>query len=258
MTGVSGISYNGTDLRTLGLYANGDKVFSSPEKSYRKVSIPGRGDLFFWDGTYKNINVEYETILLPVPIFNSTSFEEKFKTNVASIRSTLLSAEGYVRIEDTYNPDEFRLGVFEGPLDVDAIYLQAGKARIRFNCKAERFLKSGESEVTISSSSASAITNPTLFESKPIITISTTSSVGVSCKVNNSTFSFTSGSGTKSYILDSEEMDFYEVASGIKTLKNSMLTIDDFPVLIPGANAIYKYGSASNYTLKITPRWYIL
>ena len=259
MTGVSGIEYNGVDLRTFGLYANGDGAFSSPEKDYDKVSIPGRsGDLFIWNGKYNNVNGEYSTIILPTPIFNSTSFEEKFRTNVTNLKSTLLSPEGYVRIEDTYNPDEFRLGVFTGPLDVDAILLSAGKATLTFNCRPERFLKSGEEEVIIAASSTNAITNPTYFTSKPKITIQTSGAVSVSIKINNATFSFTSGSGNRKYMLDAEEMDFYETTNGIIMLKNSMLTIDEFPELKPGANAVYLYGSASSYTLRITPRWYVL
>ena len=177
MTGVSGVSYNGVDLREYGLYTNGNKVFSSPKKNYTKVSVPGRGDLFFWDGTYSNVDVEYSSILLPTPIFNSNSFESKFRNNTIDIKSVLLSAEGYVRIEDTYNPDEFRLGVFEGPLDIDAVLLSAGNATLKFNCKPERFLFSGEEEIALTYSDGFidrdyvSLSNPTSFISKPLITI---------------------------------------------------------------------------------------
>ena len=182
MTGVSGVMYNGTDLRTLGLYTNGNKVFSSPEKNYTKISIPGRsGDLYIWDGTYKNIKVSYSSIILPTPIFNSTSFESKFRQNVTAIKTALLSANDYVKIEDTYNPNEFRLGVFEGPLDIDATLLSAGKATLTFNCRPERFIiDPSQYEVRECTEAASSIykfdykiTNTTGFESKPIFILPT-------------------------------------------------------------------------------------
>ena len=148
--------YNGIDLREYGLFVSGNRTFNAPRKEYDKVSIPGRsGDLVISNGRYSNVPLEYDAILI-----------EDYELNTAALRSILLSPEGYVRIEDGYHPDEYRMGVFEGPLDFDTILLEAGRCTLEFNCMPQRWLKSGEEEFIIES--PQTIVNNTMFDARPI------------------------------------------------------------------------------------------
>ena len=284
------VIYNGVDLTTLGLYVSGDKAFSSPEKDYEKVSIPGRsGDLFFWNGKYKNVDVEYDAILLPTPLYGSGTYEEKFRANARTIKETLLSPEGYVRIEDDYNPDEFRLGVFAGPMDIDAIFLQAGKSKLKFDCRPERFLKSGEIVKTVNWPSPSAVTvtlsvtNPTQFVSKPIFSLYKNDKIGdYVYEVSHngaitSRFTINHNERTMSnYIyVDSEELDCYYgdpsdalvIDSDMeRTYYNSHIIFDDdydFPLFYPGENTVTitrpsDAAGTNGFAILLWPRWYSL
>ena len=276
------ITYNGVDLRTLGLYASGDKAFKSPKKDYEKISIPGRsGDLIYWNGRYENVDVSYSVIYLPTPLYSSTdtrSPEEKYRENMRAIRGTLLSPNGYVRIEDCYNPDEYRLGVFTGPLDVDTGLLQAGKGTLTFNCRPERYLKSGDEAIEVQlGETAQTVTNPTFFPSKPILKFSHISpNQGVTIRGTRYpsymyTITTTEEEGIDNLVIDCENERFYRIEDGAElSLYNevivkafyrpreyggAMLEDDSFITLAAGGNTITSSGS---YTLTITPRWYVL
>lgn len=239
--------FNGTDLRSYGLYVSGDKTFSSPKKEYTKVSIPGRsGDLIRFDGRYSNVTLDYDAILI-----------KDYEKNAAAIRSILLSPDGYCRLEDTYHPDEYRMAVFEGPLNFDSVLLEAGTATLSFSCRPERFLKSGELSLDITN--GGNILNETMFSAKPILKIT---------GYGNLTFIFRGLSGTTSfsfnipsansgtYTIDCEEMDCTG-PSGI--YPNSFFTGDKFPELNPGNNQItITKTNASISSIVIIPRWYIL
>lgn len=177
------VIFNGYDLRDYGMYVSGDKTFNSPSKAYRRVSVPGRsGDLLTFTGKYENVDVTYDAILI-----------EDYERNAAAIRSILMSAHDYCRLEDSYHKDEYRMGIFQGPVDFDSVYLQAGHTQLTFNCKPERWLKSGEESVCLADNTTPSQTiilnfpdesvettyyvnendvhNYTMFASKPLFTI---------------------------------------------------------------------------------------
>lgn len=159
--------FDGIELKDYGLYISGDAVYDSPERDVEMVSIPGRNGTFVLDrGRFKNISVTY-----PAGIFSDS--QPNFAEKISALRNQLASRTGYRRIEDEYHPNEYRLGVYKSGLEVDpAHYNEAGQFEIVFDCKPQRFLKSGETEITIPSQGGGYnLTNPTLFESKPLLMV---------------------------------------------------------------------------------------
>lgn len=173
--------FNGYDLRDYGMYVSGNKTFDSPKKEYTKISIPGRsGDLVSFNGRYSNVTLSYDAILI-----------SDYERNAAAIRSILLSADGYCRLEDSYHKDEYRMAMFAGPLNFDSIFLEAGQTVLSFDCKPQRWLKSGEDRILIADNIQSSetvtfeedgqqvtyyqdmftINNPTLFPAKPLFQV---------------------------------------------------------------------------------------
>lgn len=173
--------FNGHDLRDYGMYVSGDKTFDSPKKEYTKISIPGRsGDLVSFNGRYSNVTLSYDAILI-----------SDYERNAAAIRSILLSADGYCRLEDSYHKDEYRMAMFAGPLNFDSIFLEAGQTVLSFDCKPQRWLKSGEDPIQIADKTQPSetttrvednqtityyvnrfvINNPTMFPAKPLFLI---------------------------------------------------------------------------------------
>ena len=153
---------DGTSLKGYKVYINGKEAYNSAERDVEMIEIPGRDGAFSLDhGRFKNITVSYDSGTFAD---NQTDFAD----NISDLRNFLASKRGYVRIEDDYNPDEYRMGVFQRGLEFDPVhYNMASEFPIEFNCKPQRFLKSGEAPVSVAS--GDTITNPTLFDAHPLI-----------------------------------------------------------------------------------------
>jgi len=134
--------FGGADSSTYGIYISGEGVFNAPERAVEMISIPGRNGAIALDqGRFENIEVTY-------PAFNYEQGMSDFSSNLAGLRSALCSKRGYQRLTDTIHPDEFRLGVYRSGLEVTPVkYNTASDFNITFDCKPQRFLTSGETEV---------------------------------------------------------------------------------------------------------------
>ena len=157
------MTIDGESSRTYGVYITGRAVYNAPEREVEMVSVPGRnGQLAIDKGRFENIEVTY-----PAGIYADT--EEDFAEAVANFRNFLCSRSGYVRIEDEYNPNEYRMGIYKSGLEVETAGHKAGEFEIIFDCKPQRWLKSGEDAITVDS--GDVIANPTLFESSPLLLV---------------------------------------------------------------------------------------
>ncbi len=153
------LSFDGTSLRSYGVYISGEATFNAPAREVEMISIPGRsGQLALDKGRFENIEVTY-----PAGIYADT--EADFAEAVSELRNFLCSRSGYCRIEDDYNPNEFRMGIYKSGLEVTPALLKAGEFDLVFDCKPQRWLKSGEDKISVQD--GDTITNPTLFEAKP-------------------------------------------------------------------------------------------
>lgn len=127
-----------------GIYISGEGLFNAPARDVEAVSVPGKnGDLIIDHGRFENINVTY-------PAFNKEADYATFRTKVSNLRNALASQTGYQRLTDTFHPDEYRMATFKDGLDVNPFLYNdhASKMDITFNCKPQRFLTSGEEEMT--------------------------------------------------------------------------------------------------------------
>lgn len=155
-----GLVFDGVDSRNYGIYITGDAVFNSPERDVEMIEIPGRNGAYALDkGRFGNIEVSY-----PAGIFGDT--EADFREGIRAFRNALASRKGYKRLEDDYNPTEYRMAVYKSGLEVTPTALKAGEFTITFDCKPQRFLVSGESRIALQR--GVPFVNPTLFPSSPL------------------------------------------------------------------------------------------
>lgn len=155
------LTFDGIDSRTYGVYITGEAVFNAPTRRVNMIQIPGRNGLFALDeGAFDNLTVTY-----PAGLFGVT--EADFADAISNFRNALCSRVGYKRLEDDYNPSEFRMAVYKEGLEVTPATLKAGEFTITFECKPQRFLKIGETATAVTD--GDTLTNPTLFEAKPLI-----------------------------------------------------------------------------------------
>ena len=166
-----GFELDGESSKDYGVYITGEAVYNAPERDVEMISIPGRSGAFALDrGRFENIEVTY-----PAGIFadNETDFAEA----ISEFRNYLCSRRGYCRLMDDYNPNEFRMAIYKSGLEVEPAQLKAGEFEIVFDCKPQRFLTAGETPITVGD--GEYITNPTRFESSPILEVEGYGSIGI-------------------------------------------------------------------------------
>lgn len=147
-----------------GIYITGEAVYNAPERAVEMVKVPGRNGAIALDqGRWENVEVSY-----PAGCFGDN--QSDFATRISNFRNAIVSQLGYQRLTDTYNPSEYRLGVYADGLDVKPTSMnRAGEFAITFDCKPQRFLTSGETETTVGS--GDTLTNPTQYESSPLLKV---------------------------------------------------------------------------------------
>ena len=156
-------TFDGESSGDYGVYITGTGVFNAPERSVEMVEIAGRNGSFALDkGKFENIEVTYR-----VGIVDDS--EADFADRVSDFRNWLCSKVGYCRLEDEYNPNEYRMAVYASGMELEHDLLIAGEAEITFNCKPQRWLTSGETDVSVAD--GGTIDNPTLFEASPLLMV---------------------------------------------------------------------------------------
>ena len=112
--------------------------FPTPGKDVKTISVPGRnGDVIIDNGSYKNIELTAEIV-----IESQTAFDD-FISLYDALRDGIMSQSGYQRLEDSFYPGEYRLARAEN-CSMEMTDTMNGKAIVTFDCKPQRFLKSGE------------------------------------------------------------------------------------------------------------------
>jgi len=155
--------FDGESSIDYGVYLTGEGVFNAPERAVEMITIPGRNGAFALDqGRFENIEITYKAGMVDV---NESNFADK----MSAFRNWLCSKVGYCRLEDDYNPNEFRMAVFKNGIEVEHDFLIAGEFEITFECKPQRWLTSGETATAITS--GDTVTNPTLFEAHPLLEV---------------------------------------------------------------------------------------
>lgn len=233
------IIFNGKSSEDLHILVQHPPEYAIPEKDCETTSIPGRfGDLIVEKGSWKNVDRTYKLAI---------DAREDLYSEVASLVAQWLhTASGYARLEDSYEPDYFRMAVYTGSINISNIYNQAGAFDAKFNCKPQRFLKSGEK--SYSYTSGGVLRNPTMFSSEPIIKLTGYGSGYV--KIGN--YEFNTKNMVSSLTMDCDLEDAY---NGQKNC-NSQIILDEFPRLDPGENEIIFSGGVTS--VEITPRWWTL
>lgn len=234
------LTFNNVSSATHGVYISGQGTYNAPQRDVTKVTIPGRnGDLIRDNGRWLNIQVPYNLVVM-----------DNFRDKTDAIRAWLTSPVGYARLEDSYHPDHYRMARVSGTIDFDtSAFNRTGKTTVYFDCKPQRFLKSGETATTVSKNSN--INNPTSFPSKPLIRVNVNGTGSGSVTIGSYTISL---SGVSQYVMiDCEIQDCYK---GTASANNQVTLSNGFPVLNPGNNSVTWSGVVSG--VQITGRWFTL
>lgn len=231
------LTFDGKSTEDFGVYLIGNAVYNAPGREYEKVSVPGRnGDLLIDNGRYSNLELEYNFIIY-----------ENFTLNIRGFRNFLASKNGYFRLEDTYNPSEFRLAKWSNGIELEAVRAgDIGTGVVYFDCKPQRYLKTGEKTQTFTANGT--IKNPTLMDAKPLVRVYGTGDVGI----GSQTIKITSADGYTD--IDCELQDAFK--GSVNCNQNIQLLSGDFFVLKSGDNGITLGTGITK--IEIIPRWWVI
>ena len=217
-------TFDGVVSSTYGVYISGGGTFNAAARDYETLEIPGRdGVLTLDNGRFESIRHSYDAFIVP-----------GFSANVEGLRNQLMARRGHKRLTDGYHTVE--------PTDT----LREGRLEIVFTRDPRRFLVSGETVTTLTADGS--LTNPTLFEARPLLRVYGTGQLGVGDQ-------YITISQADSYTdIDCEMREAFKGTVS----KNQYITLtgDDFPVLHAGSTGL-QLGSGIT-RVEITPRWYRL
>lgn len=233
------IIYDNVNIAAHGIVADGASAYNAPERDVEMLVVPGRnGDVPIDNGRYSNTEVRYQC-----------GITKNFYETALWARGYFLSrSTDYYRLSDSYDTSHFRLARYKSGVEMTPAFLgMSGQFDLIFDCKPQRFLISGEIEEA--KSSGDTIINPTLFNAKPRIRISSATNGSV-LTINGKTIRFVTAVGNAT--IDCDSMDCYNGAINL----NSAIQCIDFPELTPGSNTISWTGTIIGF--RITPRWWEL
>lgn len=232
------VTYDGTELEDFCAFMADCNKHDGPERNVTTKETPGRnGSLVLDNGSYKNYTYTINAYI------NNSPLE-----NLENLKAFLLASPGYRRLEDELHPDTYLMARFSGPFTVKSSDRNGAAFDLKFDCKPQRFLTSGE-HIRAFTSSGSRIINPTLFDAKPLLRV-----YGIgTLSIGDHSVTITAMPGEYTEI-DCDIMEAY--CGDTNCNENITLQNNEFPVLKPGTNGVAWTGSITR--VEITPRWWKL
>lgn len=229
---------DGVDAIDVGIQLQSPVEFSEAVPVVEAQTIPGRnGDLIFDTGSFENRSGTVSCFCLQTDVENAISASGRF----------LLGKKGYRRLECSDDPEHYWMARVENSPQISMRMRTLAPFDIRFDCKPQRFLKSGEFPIVIDS--ACNIHNQYGMDALPIIRVYGSGEGQISvgdCVVELKDI-------TDGMILDSDTQNAYSHTS---INLNSTIYAPEFPVLKGGDNYISFSGGVER--LEIIPRWWEL
>lgn len=229
--------FGDVDSRDYGILVYEKASFDASHRDITAQSVPGKnGDVLSDNGRYENIEREFDCII----------YEDMYY-QLADFRDAICSKIGYNRIETSVHPDEYFMGYIESDTSIKTDNnAKLAKFRLTFNCKPQRFLKSGEETQVFTQNGA--INNFTKQIALPYLKVYGTGEFGIG------NITCTISEADEYTEIDCETM----ICKKELTPKGQYVSFSqyEYPTLRPGSNGIAL--GAGITKIEITPRWYKL
>lgn len=233
---IGNLIVGNVNCNDFGVYVTDSDVYASASPDFEKIEIAGRnGDLHRNNHRFKNIEVEYPAVM-----------SMNFAKNFDAFQTALLIQEGYVRLENTFQPNQYRLGRIKQGISPKVRNSQdIATFKIVFDCKPQKYLKSGEQKVMFSKSGT--LNNPTANESYPLVRVygKGTVTVGTAVIIINS-------AGTEFIDIDLETKQAFEGTDN----RNGNIKVNQWGSLTSGDNTITLGTGITK--VEVIPRWFVL
>lgn len=225
---------DGWSARDHGVHFQKEIAFSEPTPNVENIKVAGRsGDVLIPDGSFNNVTGTVKCYCL----------DKDVAFVVTAVNEWLLKDTGYRRLETFVEPDYFRLARVKHGVNLEPRMNHMNPFTLDFDCKPQKYLKSGEWEKVFTASGK--LFNPTPFPALPLITLHGSGSGSVT--VGSYSISTTN---CNELVLDCEEQEAYRET----TNANGTIT-GTFPKLESESNISFSGGVTS---VTIIPRWWTL
>jgi phage-related protein len=129
---------DGVDARSAGIQLQAPIEFSEAVPVVEAQTIPGRnGDLIWETGSYENRSGEASCFCLQKDVEKAISATGRY----------LMAKKGYRRLETSDDPDHYWMARVENSPQIAMRLRTLAPFEIGFDCKPQRFLKSGENAI---------------------------------------------------------------------------------------------------------------
>ena len=228
---------DGVDAASVGIHLQKPIVFSDAVPNIEPKTIPGRnGALIFDTGSYENRRGSASCFCL----------QEDVEAEISSAGRFLMVGHGYRRLETSDDPNHYWMARVENSPQIEMRMRVLAPFEIEFDCKPQRFLKSGENKTSFTASGS--ISNQYGQTALPLITIygngAGTLTIG-DCVVE------VKNMGRVLY-LDSDTQNAYNDDGN----QNMNINAPYFPTLPDGETRIAFSGGINR--VEIVPRWWEL
>jgi len=253
--------FNGVNSRDHGIV-----IESYPQSCH----APRRGTLYEIagrNGSGVDEDGTYGTYTQPYNINIREGLARRADLRSSDLAQWLTGEPGFLRLEDSFEPEYYRLARYAGPLNIDQIMGRWGRAQIEFECQPERYLVKGERPVDLLIYDTQ--TNPTGQTAFPLLRIAGSGTTTVTVTNNGVTlcaFSVNLGTG-RTVEMDSEtytalitagqQSDNGYNASGLISWTAGPSDYHLFPELRKGTTVFSKSGGTVT-TFELIPRWWTL
>lgn len=239
----NGFWFAGRHTSEFNMYVEKRPAQRTAVRKRRTVSVSGRsGDLHYTEDAFENYQQPYECYFhgpKPMPAV------------AHAIKDWLHGNGSYQQLQDSYDPECYRMATFVGPMDIENTLNKYGRCTVVFDCAPQSFLHIGDQKVKFHE--PGSLFNPTFRTALPIIKI------------------YGNGPGTVvvgDIIVTIKELDdqitldcemqhaYRQVGDAAPENKNSTVRAIPFPKLGPGENIISWTGGITH--IEIIPRWWTL
>ena len=229
---------DGIDARSAGIQLQTPIEFSEAVPVVEAQTIPGRnGDLIWETGSYENRGASASCFCLQKDVEKAISSAGRF----------LMGKKGYRRLETSDDPDHYWLARVENSPQIAMRLRTLAPFDIGFDCKPQRFLKSGEETVLIENSGITLL-NQYCQIALPLIKVYGQGSGRI--VVGSRSVEIKNINGI--IFLDCDTQNAYNEYGN----KNLNINASSFPVLEDGENKILFTGGIEQ--VEIIPRWWEL
>ena len=251
--GLSVFAFDGTSSSEYGIIIDKSGAYAAAERDFSTFEVPGRnGELTFDNGRWKNVVLTYSCMI-----------KRSFPVNMPGFHAWLMSKLGYKRLEDSLQPDYYRMARVASVPDPETFaHYIGGKFDVEFDCMPQKWLKAGEKEVppeNWASNTRLVLTNPTYYEAAPLVRITGGNGSGSILKINGDSVKILQRSNSEVLVIDFETGDAYSETTHANMNQYIELSgTADFPKLRPGDNTIETTNTLNRNNVRIAPRWWTI